>query len=185
VAGLKVVYPSNPEDAKGLLAAAISDPNPVMYFEHKALYRSMTGEVPVGYYETPIGKAKVVRPGEDMTLVTYGMGVKWALALAANMQDAADLEVIDLRSLLPWDSETVYESVKRTGKCLVMHEDTFTGGFGGEIAAAVGEHCFQWLDAPVMRVGSMDSPVPFHPKLEASYLPVERLGIAVRKLLAY
>ncbi len=185
VAGLKVVYPSNPIDAKGLLTAAIADPNPVMYFEHKALYRSMTADVPNGYYETPIGKASTAREGSDLTIVTYGMGVKWAMELDEHLKDTADIGVIDLRSLLPWDRETVFAAVKKTGKCLVLHEDTYTGGFGGEIAASIGEHCFQWLDAPVIRVASLDTPVPFHTRLEASFLPVERLKTAVEKLLKY
>lgn len=185
VAGLKVVYPSNPEEAKGLLCAALADPNPVMFFEHKGLYRSVSGHVPAGYYETPIGEARIVRSGADATIVTYGMGVHWALQAAENLKDEAEIEVIDLRSLLPWDQETVFASVRKTGKCLVFHEDTLTGGFGGEIAAAIGEACFQWLDAPVTRLGAADTPVPFHPDLEADFLPKAKLDAVLRKLLAF
>lgn len=183
VAGLKVVYPSNPEDAKGLLLSAIDDPNPVLFFEHKALYRSLSGEVPEGYYHAPIGEAEIVTEGEDLSIITYGMGVIWAEELAEDLD--ADIEIIDLRSLLPWDKETVFDSVEKTGKCIVLHEASFTGGFGGEIAACISEECFEYLDGPVRRVAALDTPVPFHPQLEKQYLPVDRLRKVAEDLLAY
>ncbi|GAB4241037.1 MAG: dehydrogenase E1 component subunit alpha/beta [Ekhidna sp.] len=181
--GLKIVYPSNPEDAKGLLAAAIEDPNPYLYFEHKALYRSLTEDVPDAYYTTEVGKAAVCKEGTDATIVTYGMGVHWALQ-AAN-QSEGSIEVIDLRTLLPWDKETVANSIKKTGRALVLHEDCLTGGIGGEIAAWVSEHCFEQLDAPVLREGSLDTPVPFATDLEKNFLPNERLEETLKHLLSY
>ncbi len=184
VAGLKVVYPATPEDAKGLLAAAIADPNPVLYFEHKALYRSLTGPVPDGYYTTPIGKARLDREGSDLVLITYGMGVHWARKALERMPDI-DAAILDLRSLQPIDWEAVEDLVRRTGKVLVLHEDTLTGGIGGEIAAWIGEHCFEALDAPVMRVASMDTPVPFDKGLEAQFLASARLDESLRKLADY
>lgn len=156
VPGLKIVYPAFPADAKGLLAAAIEDPNPVMYFEHKALYRSVNGAVPDDYYTTEIGKAQLIREGNDLTIVTYGLGVHWAMDALDELKDiSADL--IDLRTLLPWDKETVLRSVKKTGKVLVFHEDTLTGGIGAEVAAVIAENCFMHLDAPVVRCGSLYS----------------------------
>ncbi|HVZ38765.1 MAG TPA: dehydrogenase E1 component subunit alpha/beta [Candidatus Kapabacteria bacterium] len=184
VAGLKVAYPSTPSDAKGLLATSFADPNPVLYFEHKALYRSIREMVPEGYYTIPFGVARIARAGAGLTIVTYGMGVHWALKLADEMPEAA-LEVIDLRTLLPWDAETVVGSVRKTARCLVLHEDTITGGFGGEIAARIGEECFQWLDAPVMRCGSLDTPVPFNRALEEQFLAKSRLRSAVERLRQY
>jgi 2-oxoisovalerate dehydrogenase E1 component len=184
VPGLKIVYPSNPIDAKGLLLAAFDDPNPVMYFEHKALYRSITAQVPEGYYTTPIGKAAIAREGADLTIVTYGMGVHWALD-ALKKHPNIDAEVIDLRTLLPLDSETVIASVRKTGKALVLHEDTLTGGIGGELAALIAEHCFEQLDAPVVRVASLDTPVPFAAELEQNFLPVSRFEEQLLKLSAY
>ncbi len=184
VPGLKVVYPATPFDAKGLLAAALRDPNPVMFFEHKGLYRSVREDVPDGYYLLPFGQARVARYGQRATIVTYGMGVHWALALAAEAPEMG-LEVIDLRTLLPWDRTTVCESVNRTGRCLVLHEDTVTGGFGGEIAAVIGEECFARLDAPVMRCGSLDTPVPFNKILEDQFLARQRLRDSAARLLAY
>jgi 2-oxoisovalerate dehydrogenase E1 component len=182
--GLKVVYPSNPYDAKGLLNAAIEDPNPVMYFEHKSLYRSVTAAIPDSYYTVPIGKAVLPAIGEDLTIVTYGMGVHWALEiLAKHPEIQADL--IDLRTLLPWDKETVAASVRKTGKVLVVHEDCITGGIGGEIAAWIAEHCFTSLDAPVMREGSLDTAVPFAPTLEQNFLPKYRIEEKIKKLLAF
>jgi 2-oxoisovalerate dehydrogenase E1 component len=185
--GLKVVYPATPEDAKGLITSAILDPNPVIYFEHKGLYRArnVSGEVPEGYYNVEIGKARVAKKGSDLTIITYGMGVHWALDLAKELENEADIEVIDLRTLLPWDKETVYESVKNIGKCLVLYEDTQTGAFGAEIAARIGEDCFQYLDAPVMRLGSLDTPVPFNPDLEKQFLANARLKEKVMELLEY
>ncbi|MBS1913218.1 MAG: dehydrogenase E1 component subunit alpha/beta [Bacteroidetes bacterium] len=184
VAGLKVVYPSTPSDAKGLLATSLADPNPVLYFEHKALYRSIREMVPEGYYTIPFGVARIARAGAGLTIVTYGMGVHWALKLAEEMPDAG-VEVIDLRTLLPWDVQTVVSSVRKTARCLVLHEDTITGGFGGEIAARIGEECFQWLDAPVMRCGSLDTPVPFNRALEEQFLAKSRLRSTVERLMRY
>jgi 2-oxoisovalerate dehydrogenase E1 component len=182
--GLKIVYPSTPSDAKGLLCAAIEDPNPVMFFEHKLLYRSIKEWVSDDYYTTEIGKARVVRQGEDFTLVTYGLGVHWANEyLEGHTAHSADL--IDLRSLLPWDKETVVASVKRTGRVLILHEDTLTGGVGAEIAAWISQHCFTMLDAPVVRVGSLDTPVPFSPPLEANFLAKARLAKAVTDLMKF
>lgn len=185
--GLKVVYPSNPYDAKGLLMTAFDDPNPVMFFEHKAMYRSITGPVPEQPYSIPFGKARVVREGSDLSIITYGMGVHWASELADQLVTAsgAKLEIIDLRTLVPLDIDTVIASVKKTGKAIVLHEDTLTGGFGGELSALITENCFHYLDAPVVRVASWDTPVPFAIPLEKGFLPKERLWEAVEKLAAY
>lgn len=184
VAGLKIVYPATAADAKGLITSAIEDPGPVLYFEHKALYRSQTDEVPEEYYNVPIGVAKTVCYGDQATIVTYGMGVHWALTAAKAHPEGA-VEVIDLRSLLPWDEEKVFESVRKTGRCLVLHEDTLTGGIGAEVAARVSEALFRHLDAPVVRVGSLDTPVPFHAELERQFLPQARLAERLAWLLAY
>ena len=181
--GLKIVYPSNPSDAKGLLTAAIEDPNPFLYFEHKYLYRSLSGDVPAGYYTTEVGKVAIAREGSDLTIITYGMGVHWALELAQNHD--ASIEVLDLRTLLPWDKDSVRDSVKKTNRVLVLHEDCMTGGIGGEIAAWLAEHCFNDLDAPVARVASLDTPVPFASILESNFLPKERLVEKVEALLSY
>ena len=183
VPGLKVLYPSNPADAKGLLLAALEDPNPVMFFEHKGLYRSMTAEVPNGYYTTEIGKAAVAREGAVLSIITYGMGVHWALKTVEAM--GIDAEVIDLRSLQPLDYDAIAETVKKTNKALVLHEDTLTGGIGGELSAYISEHLFEYLDAPVLRVASLDTPVPFAVELEQQFLPVERLKVALEKLVSY
>jgi 2-oxoisovalerate dehydrogenase E1 component len=185
VPGLKIVYPSNPYDAKGLLNAAIEEPNPYLFFEHKAMYRSISGIVPNDYYTVEVGKAAVVREGADATIVTYGMGVHWAMSAAQELANEASIEVIDLRTLLPWDKDTIAASVHKTGKVLVLHEDTLTGGIGGEIAAWIGEHCFTALDAPVMRLGSLDTPVPFALSLEANFLPNLRLKETLTRLLSY
>lgn len=184
VPGLKVVYPSTPFDAKGLLTTSLIDPNPVLFFEHKGLYRSIREQVPDEYYNLPIGLARVAQQGEDLTVVTYGMGVHWMLALAAEMPELS-IEIIDLRSLLPWDRETVFASVEKTGRCLVVHEDTLTGGFGGEIAATIAEEMFGRLDAPVMRAGSLDTPVPFNRGLEEQFLAKSRLREAVGRVMGY
>lgn len=181
--GLKVVYPSSPADAKGLLAASIADPNPVMFFEHKALYRSIEEEVHDDYYTLPIGKAKVVRSGDDVSIITYGMAVHWAQQYCeANQIDA---DIIDLRTLLPWDKEAVLASVKKTGRVMVFHEDCITGGIGAEIAAWIAENAFEYLDAPVKRIGSLDTPVPFAIALEQHFLPVSRFDVAMKALLAF
>jgi 2-oxoisovalerate dehydrogenase E1 component len=172
--GLKIAYPSNPEDAKGLLLAAIEDPNPVLFFEHKKLYRSLSGNVAEGYYNIPFGKAAKVTKGLDLTIVTYGLGVHWALdALEKRPHISADL--IDLRTLAPLDYESIFESVKNTGKLLVLHEDSLTGGIGGEIVARVQETCFFDLDAPIIRIASLDTPIPFAEVLENNFLANDRL----------
>lgn len=182
-AGLKVLYPSNPRDAKGMLLAAFEDPNPVMYFEHKALYRSVSGIVPEEYYTVPIGKASVYRPGNELSIITYGMGVHWAARAVAELD--LDAEIIDLRTLLPLDYDAIDETVKKTGKVLILHEDTLFGGIGGEISAYISEHLFEWLDAPVMRVASLDTPVPFVPALERIFLPESRLVKQLTQLKSY
>jgi len=182
--GLKVVYPASPYDAKGLLIAAIHDPNPVMYFEHKALYRSISGPVPEGYYELPIGKARLVREGGDLSIITYGAGVHWALEYAQAHPELS-LDILDLRTLLPLDYTAIRSSVARTGKALVLHEDTLTGGIGAEVAAWIAEHCFHLLDAPVSRCASLDTPVPFNIQLENNFLAKSRLEGSIRDLMEY
>ncbi|HRN37852.1 MAG TPA: transketolase C-terminal domain-containing protein, partial [Flavobacteriales bacterium] len=181
--GLKIVYPAFPADAKGLLCAAFEDPDPVMYFEHKNVYRSLHGNVPEGWCTVPIGEAALRHAGNELSIITYGMGVHWALDAVKELNLNAD--VIDLRTLLPWDKERVLESVRKTGKALVLHEDTLTGGIGGEISATIMEECFTDLDAPVMRVASMDTPIPFSKALEDQFLPKARLRGALDKLMAY
>ncbi|MEO6221480.1 MAG: dehydrogenase E1 component subunit alpha/beta, partial [Ginsengibacter sp.] len=178
--GLKVVYPSTPHDAKGLLIAAINDPNPVMYFEHKALYRSLTGPVPEEYYEVEIGKARHVRSGNDVSIITYGMGVIWASEYADTHPEIS-IDILDLRTLLPLDYKAIRASVNNSGKVLVLHEDTLTGGIGGEVSAWIGQNCFEFLDAPVMRCASLDTPVPFNPELEKNFLAKSRLDKMIRK----
>lgn len=182
--GLKVVYPSSPADAKGLLIAAINDPNPVMFFEHKALYRSVSGPVPADYYEIEIGKARHVREGDELSIITYGSGVHWAEDYAAEHPEIA-IDILDLRSLLPLDYHAIRKAVERTGRVLLLHEDTLTGGIGGEIAAWIAEHCFTLLDAPVMRCASLDTPIPFSIELENNFLAKARLDETVKKLLQY
>jgi 2-oxoisovalerate dehydrogenase E1 component len=186
VAGLRVLAPATPEDAKGLLVAAFEDGNPVLYLEHKLLYRSARGRVPAAPYSLPIGRARLAREGRHATVVTYGVGVGWALAAAeAFAGEGREIEVVDLRSLMPWDEETVLSSVRKTGRCLVLHEAPLTGGFGGEVAAVVGQRAFEWLDAPVARLGALDTPVPFARALEALHSPKGRLMPALRDLFAY
>ena len=182
--GLKVVYPAFPFDAKGLLLAAIEDPNPVLYFEHKLLYRSKDQEIPDGYYTIPIGRAQRVREGADLTIITYGLGVHWALEMLDQHPDISAL-LLDLRTLAPLDYEAIESAVRTTGKVLVLHEDTLTGGFGGEIAAWISEHCFESLDAPVVRCASLDSPVPFASALEQNFLAKSRLEALLVKLWQY
>jgi 2-oxoisovalerate dehydrogenase E1 component len=182
--GLKIVYPSNPYDAKGLLCAALEDPNPYLFFEHKFLYRSLSGVIPDDYYTTEVGKARVVREGSDLSIITYGMGVHWAIDILEEMKDVS-VEVVDLRTLLPWDRDTVATTVKKTNRVLILHEDTLTGGIGGEISAWISEHHFQHLDAPVTRVASLDTPIPFAPTLEQEFLPKGRLRGAIEKLLSF
>jgi 2-oxoisovalerate dehydrogenase E1 component len=186
VAGLKVVAPATPFDAKGLLLAAIRDHNPVLFLEHKRLYRSVKGPVPDGAYTVPIGRARIARRGTEATVVTYGAGVHWAIEAAeALATEGRDIEVIDLRSLAPWDVEEVLASVQRTGRALVLHEAPLTGGFGAEIASVLGREAFEWLDAPIARLGALDTPVPFSRRLEALVEPQGRLLPALRDLLAY
>ncbi len=182
--GLKVVYPATPYDAKGLLLAAVADPNPVLFFEHKALYRSLSGDVPDAFYTCPIGKARQVLQGDELSIITYGLGVQWALSYAQQHPEHA-VAILDLRTLLPLDYDAIRETVRRTGKVLVLHEDTLTGGIGGEIAAWIAEHCFEYLDAPVTRCASLDTPVPFAGPLEQQFLALSRLEEQVRVLLRY
>ncbi|TAH22560.1 MAG: dehydrogenase [Cytophagales bacterium] len=181
--GLKIVYPSNPYDAKGLLLAALEDPNPYLYFEHKALYRSANEDIPDEYYTIEIGKANLVAMGDDLSIITYGMGVHWAKQITEELGISAD--ILDLRTLLPWDKEAVRQTVSKTGKALVCHEDCLTGGIGGEIAAWISEHCFERLDAPVMREGGLDTAIPFATNLENNFLPKQRIREKVIKLAAY
>jgi len=182
--GLKIVYPSTPVDAKGLLIAAFNDPNPVLFFEHKALYRSVSGAVPQDYYEIEIGKARHVREGEELCIITYGSGVHWADDYAA-LHPEVSIDILDLRTLLPLDYHAIREAVQRTGRILILHEDTLTGGIGGEIAAWIAEHCFELLDAPVMRCASLDTPIPFSIELENNFLAKARLEETITKLLGY
>jgi 2-oxoisovalerate dehydrogenase E1 component len=184
VPGLKVVYPSTPADAKGLLNAAIVDSNPVLFFEHKVLYRSISGPLPEHYYTIEIGKAALIRNGDDVSIISYGAGVHWAMALAAQKPEIS-FHILDLRSLLPLDYDAIRESVSKTGKVVVLHEDTLTGGIGGEISAWIGEHCFEMLDAPVLRCASLDTAIPFNIELEKNFLANSRLWETVEKLLAY
>ena len=182
--GLKVLYPAFPSDAKGLLLAAVEDPNPVLFFEHKYLYRKFSEPVPEEYYTTPIGKARLIRQGTDVSVITYGLGVHWAMDVLDSLPDiSADL--LDLRSLVPWDKEAAAATVKKTGKVLILHEDTITGGFGAEIAAWLAENCFRDLDAPVIRCGSLDTAVPMNPILEENFLAKSRLKDSLRTLIAY
>ena len=182
--GLKIVYPSTSFDAKGLLLAAFEDPNPVMFFEHKALYRTLTGPVPEGYYTVELGRARTVREGTDVSIITYGWGVHWASDLAAKHPEIS-AEIIDLRTLAPLDIDAILLSVRKTGKALVLHEDTLTGGIGGELAALIAEHCFEYLDAPIVRIGSLDTPVPFAAELERQFLAESRLESALVELWRY
>ncbi|WP_066759324.1 alpha-ketoacid dehydrogenase subunit alpha/beta [Crocinitomix algicola] len=181
--GLKVVYPSSPSEAKGLLAAAIEDPNPVIFFEHKGLYRSIREDVNDDYYTLEIGKANTVKTGGTATVITYGMGVHWAVEVVE--KHGLDVEILDLRTLLPLDLDAVYAAVKKTGRVLLLHEDCLTGGIGGEISALIAEHCFDYLDAPIMREGSLDTPVPFDGNLELNFMPKERFEEKLLRLIAY
>jgi 2-oxoisovalerate dehydrogenase E1 component len=184
VPGLKVVYPSTPIDAKGLLIAAINDPNPVMYFEHKALYRSVSGPVPEDYYEIEIGKARHVREGDEVSIITYGAGVHWAEDYAAEHPEIS-IDILDLRTLSPLDYLSIREAVQRTGRILILHEDTLISGIGGEIAAWIAENCFAMLDAPVLRCASLDTPIPFNIELEKNFMAKARLDESVQKLINY
>lgn len=181
--GLKIVYPSNPYDAKGLLMAAFADPNPVLYFEHKKLYRTLTDAVPIESYQVPIGKAALVTEGNAMSVITYGLGVHWAVEAASSMNIEAD--ILDLRSLAPLDYKAIEQTVAKTGRVIILHEATLTGGPGAEIAAYISEYLFEALDAPVMRCASLDTPVPFAAGLEEQFLPKIRLKETFRRLLDY
>ncbi len=182
-AGLRVYYPSTPEDAKGLLLTAFENPNPVMFFEHKALYRKISGNVPTGYYTIPEGKARLHATGDQVSVITYGSGVHWALEQLEEMGIQGD--ILDLRTLVPLDYDAIIETASKTGKVIILHEDTKFGGIGGEIASWIGEELFEKLDAPVCRIGSMDTPVPFAAQLEKQFLPVERFRKKLRELLDY
>jgi 2-oxoisovalerate dehydrogenase E1 component beta subunit len=186
IPGLKCVCPATPEDAKGLLASAIQDPNPVLYFEHKHLYRRIKGEVPDERYTVPIGKARIHGEGDDVTIVTWGAMVYTAEEAAKELGGDASVEIIDLRTVLPWDKAAVLESVRKTSKVLVLHEDTRTGGFGAEIAATIAEEAFEDLDAPVKRIAAPDTPVPFSPQLEKAFIPqVADVVAGLRDLVEY
>ncbi|MDD7885707.1 dehydrogenase E1 component subunit alpha/beta [Flavivirga sp. 57AJ16] len=182
--GLKVVYPAFPYDAKGLLATAINDPNPVLFFEHKGLYRSIRQEVPVDYYTLPFGKASVINEGNDVTIISFGAAVHWALETLENDPEIS-ADVIDLRTLQPLDTDTIYQSVRKTGKAIILQEDSLFGGIASDISALIMEHCFQSLDAPVKRVASLETPIPFASQLEAQYLPKKTFEEALKTLLAY
>jgi 2-oxoisovalerate dehydrogenase E1 component len=182
--GLKVVYPAFPYDAKGLLATAIEDPNPVMFFEHKALYRSIKQEVPIDYYSIPFGKASIIKDGDSICVITYGAGVHWALDILEKHTDMS-VKLIDLRTLQPLDTETIFESVKNTGKVIILQEDSLFGGIASDISALINEHCFEYLDAPVVRVGSLETPIPFNSDLEQQYLAKSRFENALIELNAY
>ncbi|MBP2832024.1 dehydrogenase E1 component subunit alpha/beta [Aquimarina sp. U1-2] len=182
--GLKVIYPAFPYDAKGLLLTAIEDPNPVLFFEHKALYRSIRQEVPDGYYTLPLGKAATLRDGNDITIISYGAGVHWVLEVLENHQDIS-AEVIDLRTLQPLDTQTLYTSVQKTGKALIVQEDSMFGGIASDISALIMENCFEFLDAPVKRVASLETPIPFDTNLENQYLGKCRLEKTLLEVLQY
>ncbi|NEW79177.1 MAG: dehydrogenase [Gelidibacter sp.] len=181
--GLKVVYPAFPYDAKGLLATSIEDENPVLFFEHKALYRSVYQEVPTDYYTIPFGKASLLHEGNNLSIITYGAGVHWALNEVKEHQISAD--IIDLRTLQPLDTEAIYKSVKKTGKALILHEDTLFGGIASDLSALITENCFNYLDAPVKRVGSLETPIPFSKNLEDMFLPKNRLHNSIAELINY
>ena len=182
--GLKILYPSTPYDAKGLLNAAFEDPNPVLFFEHKFLYRSLKEEIPTDYYTVEIGKARTVTSGSDLTIITYGLGVHWATETLSHYPEIS-AEIVDLRSLMPLDKEAIFQAANKTGKVIVLHEDCLTGGIGGELVALITENCFEQLDAPVLRVASMDTPVPFAVTLEKQFLASERLKEAIDRIMKY
>ena len=182
--GLKVVYPAFPYDAKGLLITAIEDPNPVLFFEHKALYRSISQSVPNGYYNLPIGKAALVKEGTEATIITYGAGVHWALE-TLEKHPKLSLDLIDLRTLMPLDWETIYGSVKKTSRLIILQEDSLFGGISSDIAASVQEELFEYLDAPIKRVASLDTPIPFAKSLENEYLPRKRFEKALLELINF
>lgn len=182
--GLKIAYPSNPEDAKGLLLASFEDPNPVLFFEQKALYRSVKGEVPEGYYTIPFGRGKLVETGSQVSIITYGIGVHWAQEFL-NTEPSISADLIDLRTLAPLDTEMIFESVRKTGRAIILHEDTLAGGIASDISALITENCFEQLDAPVVRSASLDTPVPFASSLEWNFLPKDRFAKQIKSLLEY
>ena len=182
--GLKVIYPTFPYDAKGLLATAIEDPNPVLFFEHKALYRSIRQEVPTDYYTLPFGKASVLKEGNEISIITYGAAVHWALETLDN-NPSIQADLIDLRSLQPLDKDAILTSVKKTGKAIILQEDSMFGGIASDISAMLMEDCFEYLDAPVKRVASLETPIPFINQLEDQYLAKSRFEDALMDLLAY
>jgi 2-oxoisovalerate dehydrogenase E1 component len=184
VPGLKIAYPSNPYDAKGLLITSFEDNNPVMFFEHKALYRSHNQAIPEGYYNIPFGQAAVAHEGTDLTIVTYGLGVHWALESVKHFNNAS-IEIIDLRTLVPMDIETIIQSVQKTNRVIVLHEDNKFGGLGGEIVAIINEKCFEYLDAPVKRCAGLDTPIPFSIPLEKNYMANSRLDSLIEEILKY
>jgi len=184
IPGLKIVYPAFPDEAKGLLLAAVEDPNPVLYFEHKALYRRLKGSVPDGYYTTPIGVARRLKEGDQVTIISYGLGVHWALEVL-EQHPGIRATLLDLRTLLPLDIEGIVAAVKHTGKALVLHEDTLTGGIGAEVASLIAQHCFEYLDGPVVRCGSLDTPVPFAKELEHDFLAKARFEEQLLQLVQY
>ena len=179
--GLKVVYPAFPQDAKGLLNAAINDPNPVLFFEHKALYRSVYQDVSENYFTTEIGKAAVLKQGAKLTIISYGAAIHWVLD-ALNNHTSISADVIDLRTLQPLDVETIYTSVKKTGKAIIVQEDSLFGGIASDISALINENCFEYLDAPVKRIGSLDTPIPFQKDLENLYLAKNNLIEEILKI---
>jgi 2-oxoisovalerate dehydrogenase E1 component len=182
--GLKVVDPAFPKDAKGLLNTAFNDPNPVLFFEHKALYRSIRQEVPTNYYTIPFGKAAFLQEGNEISIVTYGAAVHWAIEALLEFPDLS-VDLIDLRTLQPMDIETVFNSVKKTGRVLIINEDSIFGSIASDIAAQIAEECFEYLDAPIMRLGSMETPIPFTQNLENQYLPKNRINEKLKELMAY
>ena len=182
--GLKVVYPAFPKDAKGLLATAINDPNPVLFFEHKALYRSIRQEVPTDYFTIPFGKAAMLRTGEQITVIAYGQAVHWAMD-TLDKHPEIDADLIDLRSLQPLDTDAIYTSAKRTGKVIILQEDSLFGGIASDISALIMENCFEFLDAPVKRVASLDTPIPFINQLEDQYLSRDKFEGELLELVAY
>ncbi|MCL4125394.1 UNVERIFIED_CONTAM: hypothetical protein GTU68_011144 [Idotea baltica] len=182
--GLKVVYPAFPYDAKGLLATAINDPNPVLFFEHKALYRSIRQEVPTNYFTLPLGKASTLRTGNDVTIIAYGAAVHWAIN-TLDMHPNINADLIDLRSLQPLDTETIYASAKKTGRVIILQEDSLFGGIASDVSALIMENCFEQLDAPVKRVASMETPIPFINQLEDQYLSRDKFEAELLELLAY
>ena len=187
VPGIKIIYPAFPEDAKGLLNSAIDDPNPVLFFEHKALYRSIKSEVSDNLYNIEIGKGKIRKEGSDLTIISYGLAVHWAIDNAKKMsRENIKIEVIDLLSIQPWDRDIISESIKKTNRVIILHEANLTGGVGAEISAFVNENLFEFLDAPVLRVASLDTPIPFSSNLEKEiYFPINRIEDKIRYILEY